>query len=181
METMGLQATQAALQKELGIEVNNRKFNENCFQDCLKKIAPRIENGEKFTLSGLDLLKKQIDIISNKINDLQTPNASSLNQALSNLNTVTRSNTVNNNNAISLEVEDLKRSLDYIKSTIRQLKSANDKTSTKFGGLNFSSGLDAKAWCEINLEPHGYGWLFDYHIIMQQVWTNMSGEDLVKR
>ena len=31
------------------------------------------------------------------------------------------------------------------------------------------------------MEPNGYGWLFDFHIIMQQVWTNMSGEDLVKR
>ena len=26
-----------------------------------------------------------------------------------------------------------------------------------------------------------YGWIYDYHILMQAVWSNISGEDLVKR
>ena len=67
VETAGFQASQIALQKQLGLETNDQKFNESRFQDCLKKIAPRIENGEKFTLSGLELLKKQIDMLTNKI------------------------------------------------------------------------------------------------------------------
>ena len=180
VETSGFQASQIALQKQLGLETNERKFNENRFQDCFKKLAPRIENGEKFTLSGLDLLKKQIDMLSNKIDDIKSPDASALTKSLENLNTKTNTTLPVAGN-ISNDIDDLKRNFEDVKATIRELKAAGDKATTKFGGLFFSSGHDSKAWCEVNLEPNGYGWIFDFHIIMQQVWTNMSGEDLVKR
>ena len=147
LETVVLKSTQAALQKQLGIETMDRKFNEKRVEDCLKKLAPRIENGEKFTLSGLEVLKKQIDLLTNKIDDLNAPSALNLNHALSRLYpTSTTATTIQaSNKDFTTDIEDLKRTLDDIKSTVRELKVAGDKSSTKFGGLNFSSGPDAKA------------------------------------
>ena len=138
-ETVGLKSTQAAMQKQLGIETSNRKFNEKRVEDCLKKLAPRIENGEKFTLSGLEVLKKQIDSLTNKIDDLNAPSASNLNHALSRLNPISTTATTiqTSNKDFTTDVEDLKRTLDDIKSTVWELKVAGNKASTKFGGLIF--------------------------------------------
>ena len=54
------------------------------------------------------------------------------------------------------------------------LKHNNDGNSVKFGGLGFTSGYDAGAWTEVNVGVNGYGWIYDYHILMQAVWANIS-------
>ena len=79
------------------------------------------------------------------------------------------------------ELESLHRMVDDLKTTVTNLKSQTDGNSIKFGGLEFTSGYDARAWTEVNVGDNGYGWIYDYHILMQAVWSNISGEALVKR
>ena len=61
------------------------------------------------------------------------------------------------------------------------MKASNSKSAIRFGGLNFSLAPDGYAWCKKNMGPHGYGGIFDFHVLMQSVWEKISGEDLVKR
>ena len=130
-------------------------------------------------MAGLEVLKKQIDELNNKFNAINVLLAKDFNKALVNLNTGTTTN-VTSASGLNNDIDDLKKSIDGINSTLRSLSSAVNDTSIKFGNLGFSSIRDAKAWCELHLEPFGYGWVFDFHILLQQVWTNISGQDLVK-
>ena len=84
------------------------------------------------------------------------------------MKTAVKSNTTSSSKIYALDnLEEVKRTIKDIKSTMREIKSSNDKTLTKFGGLNFGSGHDANVWCEVNLDPYGYKWIFDFHIILQ--------------
>ena len=71
--------------------------------------------------------------------------------------------------------------IDDLKSTVQSLKNQSDGNAIKFGGLGFTSGYDTGAWTKVNVGTNGYGCIYDYHILMQAVWSNISGEDLVKR
>ena len=69
-ELMGVQASNTALQKQLNLEIGERKFINNYSEDLLKKFATRINNGEKITMVGLNVLKKEIIDLNNKINQI---------------------------------------------------------------------------------------------------------------
>ena len=79
------------------------------------------------------------------------------------------------------DLEDIKRALDDIKTTVHSLKASSNSYSVKFGGLGFTSEPNVSSWIKTNVGPWSYGWIYDFHILMQAVWSNISGEDLVKR
>ena len=50
-----------ALEKRLNIQISERKANYNTANNTLKKLSPRLDNAEKFTISGFQVMNKQMD------------------------------------------------------------------------------------------------------------------------
>ena len=146
----GIVAEQVATKKSLNIEITDRKFESRKLLNLSKECIARVDGVEKFTVTGLELLKQQIDVLN------------------SNLKSVKASNL--NSKSTSKDLNELHQTLEDLKTTVQNIKNSNDGNSIKFGGLGFLSGFDAGAWTEVNVGPKGYGWIYDYHILMQAVW-----------
>ena len=188
-------AAQMALEKKLNIEVSERKSDFITATDNFKNLAPRLDSSEKFTISAFQLMKKQVDAINSDLTNLKKTGASikktsffgnSDHEDLEDLKKTvedlkTNINTSRTHDPSSGDLEELKRTVDDLRTTVHSVKTANDSDSVKFGGLGFTSGPDVSAWIETNVGPWSYGWVYDFHILLQAVWSNISGEDLVKR
>ena len=171
----GVVADQVALRKQLNIEIVERKGEAKKIENLSRNNTTRVDGVEKFTVAGLELLKQQIDVLNTSIKNLKSSKSlGSATQAL-------RAKEVRMEHDTFQDMENLHRLVDDLKTTVNHLKNQTDGNSIKFGGLGFTSGYDAGAWTEANVGNNGYGWIYDYHILMQAVWSNISGEDLVKR
>ena len=83
--------------------------------------------------------------------------------------------------SINNNLEKIRKSVDNLKSNVNALKNAYDSDAVKFDGLGFTLKPDVVVWIEVNVNPCTYGWIYDYHVLMQAVWANISSKDLVKR
>ena len=170
----GILADQIALRKQLNIEILERKSETKKIDDVTRDTSTRTDGVEKFTVAGLELLKRQIDVLNSNIKSLKPSK-----------HLIATSKTLESEIKVTDDTSDdfkkLHRMIDDLKTTVQSLKNKSDGNAIQFGGLGFTLGYDAGAWTEVNVGLNGYGWIYDYHILMQDVWSNISGEDLVKR
>ena len=113
------------------MRTSNRKINESKIKKILDDLHPRIKKGANFIMMGLDLLKNQIDNLANKLNVVRIPSTTDLNVALNNLNTAADLNQNSSNNRDE-DLDDIQRTIEDTRGSIRDLKSVNNKSTTKF-------------------------------------------------
>ena len=130
---LGLLAEQIALRKQLNIEILEQKGVTNKVDNLARHNSSRLDSVEKITISGLELLKQQIDVLNTNIKNLKS--SKSLNLVSNSLG----NKEVQIEKETPQELESLHRMVDDLKTTVTNLKSQTDGNSIKFGGLEFTS------------------------------------------
>ena len=98
----GIVAEQVATKKSLNIEITDRKFESRKLLNLSKECIARVDGVEKFTVTGLELLKQQIDVLN------------------SNLKSVKASNL--NSKSTSKDLNELHQTLEDLKTTVQNIK-----------------------------------------------------------
>ena len=150
----------------------------------------RLTRVEKFAMDASKMLKSQInDAISKLLDlenelhlkDLERDDSSHASKRMKGAND--RLVPISERTETSLwEVFDgLDKKLERLTKSVTALETNKDKGAVKFGGLGFRNVDEVGAWLEINDSTGAYGWVYDFHTLMQAVFNMVSGEDLIKR
>ena len=139
------------LKGSLSMKVNTSKLNDHH-----DKLIQRIDELETFAIMSTKKLQQNIVQMGS---DLQ-----------SSVNTQAPSQTLH---------IDLIQRLEKMESEMKMLKSINDESSVKYGGLGFTSQRDSDAWIEANFPSDEYGLLMDFNLVLEHVYTQMAGQKIL--
>lgn len=161
--------------QKLTEELRTEKAARNAQSREMFLITDRLEKLESFSTTAARSLKNQITELVNQVNS-SARHASSKDD--SSVETEVNPNTLTE---VWSTLEKLSTGLDKATREIISFKTSQDKEVVKFGGLGFQSNEDCSSWVEMHAAVEGYGWVYDFHTLMQAVHTITSGEDLIKR
>jgi len=56
-----------------------------------------------------------------------------------------------------------------LEAKVLKMSAATNAEAIKFAGLGFTTSLEAAAWLEINAPGSEYGFLVDFHAVMEHI------------
>ena len=178
------------LQRSLEIAKQDRIAAINNSQSAIAEIPRRLARVEKFSMDASKMLKGQINNtiqklydleIEAQLRDLERDDVSHSSKRMKGSNDRLVPISERTDSSIWEIIDGMDKKLEKMIKSVNSLETNNDKGSVKFGGLGFKNVEEAVAWLEINDATGSYGWVYDFHTMMQAVYNMVSGEDLIKR
>jgi len=115
--------------------------------------------------------------LKQKLNELESFCVESTRKLQANIVTISnKARTVNN--PIGNDVNLLQR-LDTLEKEMRMVRSSNDSTAIRYGGLGFRSQKESDAWVETTQPSDDYGLIMDFNCVMEHVWTQIVGQKIL--
>mmetsp|Transcript_2269 Transcript_2269/g.3186 ORF Transcript_2269/g.3186 Transcript_2269/m.3186 type:complete len:82 (+) Transcript_2269:1940-2185(+) len=63
---------------------------------------------------------------------------------------------------------------------MKALKATQDEQAIKFSSLGFCSSSEAAAWLSLHSVSRDFGYLVDFHTLIEHVHANIANEDSLK-
>jgi len=134
----------------------------------LKTLMPQSLSGIHHQLNQLDHFAVEATrTLSNRINKVES----------------TRPSETSDLSEITQKMDDMEKVLNSrlvsLENQLSAIKSQTDSTSIKFAQLGFRNISESNAWMEINHPGPEFGFLIDYHLTMEHVHVQITGQKLL--
>jgi len=146
-------------------------------QEVLTMISSKFDNGniERLIQDTFLPVNKQIK----SLNDFAVNAVRLLNQKISNLPATAETSQANSNIDFAEREQRLWDKVNELQSELASYRSSQDESTIKFGKLGIRSSKEMDAWMEINHPGQNFGLLVDFHLVMEHVQVQITGQKLI--